>query len=299
MINIQELLTEQDIPFWLSGENCTRGWTNVQCPFCDDKLNHLGINNNTGIFHCWKCGETDTLSYLLTELLEISFKQAKQIIKRHRTDYIEAVKDKRPFKRDFKNILPKEAIKEIPDEHYQYLIDRRFSPRQLAEKYDLYFCEMYGKYKMRIIIPIKIDDQIVHFTSLSVANADLRYKACENEDAIIDRQNLLYDIDSIQDRTVLIVEGPTDKWRLGDNTVASLTTSFSQAQIKMLVHRVDAAYIMFDSKKKDSNAPRQAEKLANNLAPLIKSVDILYLDEGDPDDLSVEDVKNIRKSIGI
>jgi len=57
MIDIISLFENNDIEFYSSGKNNSRGWVELNCPFCgNDPSFHLGVNLSSGIFHCWICG---------------------------------------------------------------------------------------------------------------------------------------------------------------------------------------------------------------------------------------------------
>jgi len=77
-MDIIELLEEHDIQFWRTGKNVSRGWVGLQCPFCDDDSNHLGIHKKSLRCRCWKCGGHKLINTLM-EVLSIPFKEAKKI----------------------------------------------------------------------------------------------------------------------------------------------------------------------------------------------------------------------------
>jgi len=299
MYDLEKLFDDHDIEYWAKGKNVSKGWTNIQCPFCNDKSNHLGVNINTGTYNCWKCSATGELSFLISELLSIEEYKSKKLIKKYREDFVEAKKERRVIS-NTELILPKEATNILPDKHRQYLIGRGFDPDYIQKKYGIMACDILGDYKFRIIIPIFFKGKLVNFAAKAIDDsANLKIKNCPNEKVIIQRDSLLYNIDNIKNRKAIIVEGFTDVWKMGDCTIATMGTKFTNAQIQLLSVYCSEAYILYDSKEKDVQAPIQAEKLAHSLYSLIKKVEILELPHGDPGDLTYSEVENIKKEIGI
>jgi DNA primase len=105
----------------------------------------------------------------------------------------------------------------------------------------------------------------------------------------------LYNIDTVKD-TAIIVEGVTDVWRIGQGCVATMGLEYTTEQIKLLVDRgVKQAFVMFDS---ESFAIRKARKLANSLSIFMES-ETIELSDGDPGELTINQVQEIRGEIGI
>jgi len=299
MYDLERLFDDHDIEYWAKGKNVSKGWTNIQCPFCNDKSNHLGVNINTGIYSCWKCSSSGELSFLISELLSIEEYKSKKLIKKYREDFIEVKKEKRVIS-NTELILPKEATNILPEKHRKYLIERGFDPDYIQKKYGIMACDILGDYKFRIIIPIFFKGKLVNFAAKAIDDsANLKIKNCPNEKVVIQRDSLLYNIDNIKNRKAIIVEGFTDVWKMGDCAVATMGTKFTNAQIQLLSSVCDSVFIMFDSKSKDENAPIQAEKIAHKLYGLIKHVEIVFLPEGDPGDLTDKQAKQIKKELGI
>ena len=298
MIDILNLFIDNSVKHWLKGKNCTEGWVNVQCPLprCGDSSNHLGINLSSGGYHCWHCGSSGTIYDILPTILGCNQRQANKIIHEYETEY-ETHRKKQPRRSSaFRDIIPHESTDTLPDMHRRYLISRRFSPELIKLKYKIRACNILGKFKFRIIIPVIQNGVIVQFTGLGVADQEPHYKHCPNELALADMKSCLYNIDTVKD-TALIVEGALDAWRIGDGAVATFGTTFTDAQVNILAKRVDRAFVLFDSVAKDPRAPAMAEKLANQLSAHIPQVEVLYLEEGDPCDMTDTEVQSLRKEI--
>lgn len=62
-------------------------------------------------------------------------------------------------------------------------------------------------------------------------------------------------------------------------------------------HKTKGHTLLFDSAKKDKDAPVLAEELGSRLYGLVKKVEVLYLEDGDPDDMTEKEVLQLRKEI--
>lgn len=296
MIDLKQLFEDYNIDYWDKGKNCTPNHINIRCIYCGDKSNHLGINIYTGNAICWKCGGHGKIHDVLSDLLEINLRQSKIIIGKYKTDLIINT-DKKEKTIPDELELPKDAKSILPRMHREYLIGRGFDPDELQKKYKLLACDFFGPYKFRLIIPIFFKHRLVNFAGISVAGASLKVLNCPKEKAIIQRDSLVYNFDNIQNRKAIIVEGFVDCWKMGDSCIATLGTKFTAAQINLISKACDETYIMYDSESKDPDAPTQAEKLANQLSGLIKKVEVVYLDKGDPGDLSLAEAKRIKADL--
>jgi hypothetical protein len=192
MFNVREYLEDRGIPFRTEGKNIAAGWIGIECPFCGDSSNHLGIKE-TG-FNCWRCGTKGHIAKLISMLESCNLYQAYGIVKTF--DSATALTD---LKRDIRkrlgdNILPVEASKDFPDVHLNYLLNRGFDPTELITKYNLLACYTTGSYKFRVIIPVIENGHIVNFTAMAVSGQQPKYIHCSNEKSIIPMKECLYNI---------------------------------------------------------------------------------------------------------
>lgn len=103
--DVLSYLDDMGIEYSTGGDNVSSGWVGIQCPFCSDHKNHLGINLNHKNFSCWICNERGDVVKLIQELEGISFIKAKQRVE----EYQNAARGlpERPRNRFFSQILPK------------------------------------------------------------------------------------------------------------------------------------------------------------------------------------------------
>lgn len=303
MFDAQRFLEDEFIEYHTSGKNVQKGWIGIKCPFCLDTSNHCGINPEWETFKCWICKESGYVVKLVRQIRACSWEEAKTLTARYTSDndvrmplYLNG--DNNSPKTVTCTFLPTETLKHFPEPHREYLISRNFDPDKLIRKYELKATGPFGDYRMRIIIPILVKSKLVSFTARDITdNAEIRYKDCEIDKSVIPVKNCLYNIDRVRTRKVLIVEGATDVWRIGDGAVATMTTEFTERQVLLLSELgVETVFTMFDA---GYEAQKRAKELLAMLPPKIRNRENIALSEGDPAELSEEDVKYLRKDIGL
>lgn len=298
MYDVLTLLNNENISYITSGKNVTAGWAELRCiyPTCHDPSKHLGINLQTGWFHCWSCSNKGDFIKFIMMVRHVGVGKAKEIAETltyGRTIGGPLAKRKGYISPD--SLLPKECCPKLPKTHSEYLIDRGLDPKRLVKDYKILACDHRGEFPFRIIIPIFVNGTIVSFTSRDVTGQQRdRYKSLSVDKSIIPAKDCLYNIDNIANRA-LIVEGPFDVFKLGGETIATLGTGFTKAQVRSLIEKeLDQVYILYDV-----GADKQAKDLAYTIAPYIKEVEILTLDHGDPGEMTEKEVKKLKRMINM
>lgn len=304
--DIKTYLDHHHIRYWETGKNVSYGWIAIQCPWCDDHLNHLGINLNSKSINCFRCTVSGTVIKLVMKFDNIGFDTACQIIKNYSSfsqlshkNYSELLAEREKLDQEALRKPKLDIIehykfkKEMQKFHRDFLISRRYDPDDL-KIYDLYFGRPIGDFALRIIIPISFQKQVVSFVARdATGKSNVPYVNCPNKIAHMDIKDTLYGIDSCKNDTVLVVEGILDKWRIGDDTVATYGDKYTSAQVELL-RNYRRIFVLFDTEK---NAQENAQNLCNDLNGFVSEVIRLELDRGDPDDLDENDVKHFRKQI--
>ena len=288
LFDIKSYLKDRGIKISDGGKNVSSRYIGIKCMWCGDKSDHLGVDINTKIFKCWRCSRTGPASLIVMSIEKCSFTRAESIMKEY-IDLRLAKGIQKERKTNYLYSLPKEATKEFPSIHLDYLKGRNFIPEVIIPKYDLYSCYNLGDYKFRIIIPVIMEGKIVGFTSRDVTNKmPDRYKTSAPSDKWV------YNIDNCKSE-VIIVEGPTDVWRLGDNTICILGSSFSDFQLMTIKNAgIRMAYILFDA---EEEAQRRAWNMGVDLDMIGIDSTILSLDKGDPGEMSQDDANKIKREI--
>lgn len=290
--DIFQYLDTKTIPYLESGKNISSGrWIGINCPFCDDPSNHLGINLQSKNFSCFKCGMKGNIILLIQEISQVPIQKAFQIFYQFQDKSLSYL-DKEEIPTNYGMSLPKGCSKNFAGIFTNYLLSRNFNPQELIKEYDLYCCHTIGDFKFRIIAPVYYQYELITYTGRDVTgNAKSKYLHCSNEESIIPIKNTLYNIDSIKDKAI-IVEGITDVWKLGKGSIATFGTQHTKKQLALL-SGIDKVYILFDAE-----ASKEAENLANNLLCITKKVDVLYLEKGDPADMFPLEALKLKKKLG-
>lgn len=294
-------LKERGIDYLVEGKNVSNGWIEVQCPFCgDDPSMHLGISPERRI-HCWRCGVTGDIKKYIKQVEDCSWNDASKIVRKFLDETIQyyPIENKASEKRS-KTELPKN-LENLSEVHYRYLENRNFDPIIIERKYKL---KALGRsvrnedklFQYRIIIPIVMGGTIVNFVARDfTGKRSPKYVNQENKKAMLPTKNCLYNIDSVRD-IILIVEGVTDVWRMGNGAVATMGTGFTTRQINQIIKRQPKkCFVMFDP---EPNAQQQAEKLSHVLSNFMVTT-ILELDTDDPANLTQKEADSICKEIGL
>jgi hypothetical protein len=295
--DIKSYLSDRNIDYKTGGENVSSGWINISCllPGCSDHKEHLGINLKTLFYSCWLCRQKGHAIRLVQIIEKCSERQAWQIVKPYITDFDGSIWEEEKTRLDIQTMsFPIGIEKEFPKPHIDYLLSRGFDPYPLIEKYKLKACWTAGNYRFRIIVPIFYQHQFVSFTAMDILRQDDRpkYKDCPINESIIPVKNCLYNIDSVQDRTI-IFEGITGVWRWGDGAIASFTSFLTQEQILMLAKKkIKKVFILFDP-----DATEKGEKMAYQLSAIIPSVEQIKWKTGDPKDMSPEIMAELKKNL--
>jgi len=183
----------------------------------------------------------------------------------------------------------------------RYLTSRGYDPDEITARFAVRSTNINSEvkhddriisFKHRIFIPFIMNNEIVSYTCRSVNDKiKPKYKHAPNELSIVPPASTIYNYDSIQaGGKVIIVEGPTDVWRLGNESVSIQGVTYTKEQIAFLFRKdIQKAVVLFDE-----NAMDKAERLANALHLKIPDVSYTSLKCGDPGELSVQEAESLK-----
>lgn len=285
-VDVESLFIKEGIDYRSGGKNISAGWLGVNCPFCGEQNNHCGVNLDSKRYSCWVCSQSGTIVKLVGVLLRIDYGKANRIIDDYRGFHYEA-----PVRELSPEVIMPSNLSKLSDIGRRYLKVRGFNSLETADKYQLQETGMFSYLKVkeqswdfrwRIIIPIIMDREIVTYTGRDFTNKqDPRYRNAPIEAGTILTSECVYNIDTVTDRA-LILEGPTDVWKMGNETIATLGVKFSHAQInRILKKNLKKCVILFDS-----GAEESARLLADALNPYIENLGVFIMEDGnDPGSL--------------
>jgi DNA primase len=302
MIDFIHLLKDKDIPYKLEVEN----WIQIHCPICRHEGSRGykgGINLIGGYYHCWACNGT-SIEKVFSELLQVSFYEAKKILQDYETDTVIRSKLNRKVSKGKSIELPGVEI-ENKDMAYSYLSKRNFNPIYIIQNYRITYGSILGDYSFRIIIPIYHKNILVSFQARSIYSKEkckeldiLRYKNYPIELGLVNIKHILYNLDNCNDDWLVVVEGVFDCWRLGPkNIAATMGTSMSDQQINLLSKRFRKVIFLFDNEKP---AQLRAKKYGEQLSALGVEVEIFNPEfEHDPGDYTETETKQVKEWLGL
>jgi len=141
--------------------------------------------------------------------------------------------------------------------------------------------------------------KVVNFVAIDTTGlSDRPYLTLPVEKSVVPKPGLVYGIDiAAQYRKVFFVEGVTDKWRMGFDTMALLGKRYYPQQLT----RIRAA---FPDRKTtmvvclDADATTEGKKFASQLADIYDDVKHVTIEGGDnakdPDQFSDEQIAEIK-----
>ena len=290
--DIIRYLEDRDIEISYGGDNVSEGWIGVKCIFCEDHANHLGIRLDSKNYSCWLGGCKGDIIALIQELEHVGFGAARYRLTEYQEDFTEDKKAEK-IKRSYSSLLPK---------HFQS-IERGKEPEAVKQyfkrrNFDLSLCQQYrlgyvahGEYKLRLIAPVYLDRKLVSFQAIDVTGkAGVPYIDCPEDRAKTINKELLYGIDNVREQ-VIIVEGITDKWRMGTDSVALFGKNYTQEQLTLLYNKAKGKRIKVVL---DADAKIKSLTFVKQLCHVFNDVELYYLDEGDPDSLIQEEIDRIK-----
>ena len=183
--------------------------------------------------------------------------------------------------------------------HHKYLKDRNLDPLLMEATWGLKGTRyLSGGWNWRIIAPIhNINGRVIAYTGRTLSTEiKPRWKMTPKVNMRDDPKKLIYGIEKANvKRGVLIVEGPSDVWRMGPGAVGLLGIDWSVEQAGIL-RQFKRRFVLFDP---GFTSQKQAHKLACWLAPLSGETEILSGFSSDPGDLPQDEANNIMRELGL
>ena len=283
-MNITEVLDELGIEHRGAGEakDVRAGWVGIACPFCGRGEFSLGVF--PGVV-CWRCGK----HRLGDSLAEASGRPLHEVLRL--LGGVERDREEEPERRG-KLVLPK-GVGLLQKMHRRYLESRGFNSDEIEDVWQVQGISIAERLSWRLWLPIRDrTGKLVSCTTRSLLDCkDRRYIGAKPEEEIESPKRLLYG-EHLAGHGIVIVEGPTDAWRIGPGAVATLGVAWTDAQmVAMLRHPVRA--VLFDS---EPEAQRRARRLCDQLAVHPGRTARLELETGsDPGDADQAEIDQIRR----
>lgn len=281
--------------------HCRPGWVNIECPFCAGNPGyHLGFPLDGNIFVCWRCG-THSKIETISELANVSNKQAFNIIKQYTgKDY--TISNIKPLVNlNKKRFLFPNNTKPLIGVHKKYLRNRGFDPDFIQNHWEVLGTGPLSimdkiDYKWRLVIPITWQGRVVSFQTRDITKRHpVKYISCPKNREIVPHKHILYGNEKNWEifRVGICVEGVTDVWKLGDFAFALFGIKYTKEQMRLIAKKFDKVCILFDD---DPQAQKQAQILKAQLE--LRGLDIFIQKiDNDPGSLSPAQATKLIKSI--
>jgi hypothetical protein len=296
-MDIIRLYNDFNLEYSTEGHRHNRpGWVNCTCPFCTGNPGfHLGWNIRDEYYCCWRCGWHSTVK-TLSELLNLDWVYISDLIKKYGINR-SIINQKIIEKKEFEFPTGMDNLQPL---HKKYLKLRGFDPDEIIEKWKIQGIGIFGKlgslnYKFRIVIPFFWNSEIVSFDSRDVTGKAInKYQACPAEYEIVSHKKILYGNQEKWNTDLgICVEGPTDVWRIGEESFATSGIQYTPEQIRVMANTFKRIAVIYDD---DPQAQVQAKKLIAELK--FRNVDAFNVEiKGDPGGMTNKEVKELLQKI--
>jgi 5S rRNA maturation endonuclease (ribonuclease M5) len=229
----------------------------ARCILCGDskknpskKRFHLDWNNGEIKYHCFNCERAGGFVRLYSEVMAVSFEDAKKIIYSYDPERIKSELGPKPLKKVRKDIgltifddVLKECltINDMPDGimegGYLSALANFIKERMVTTPV---FVAVKGRYKGRVIIPVYKDEHIIYFQGRALGNQEPKYlnPVVEKSNVILNEQN--FDTK----KHIIVTEGLLDAFMIGDQGTSMLGASLSSDFVSKLEARTEKEVII-------------------------------------------------------
>jgi len=294
IFNPQEFLDHFGKPIGSSSKWARAGWIQTACPFCSGHDGfHLGFNISREYTNCWRCG-WHSLVDAVKIMLECSFQEAQTYIRQFRTLDSPDIDLEQEAYTFTKETLELPTSTDLQPRAIKYLKKRKYNPEELSIEWDLKQTSNYGEYKYRILAPVFYKGKPVTYQCRDYTGKQTPpYKACSMSNEVMHHKHILYGMDKVRERSVILVEGIADAWRVGPGSCATFGVEYTQEQITVILKEYDEVFIWYDP---DEAGEENAEKLYYDLD--IHGIDCeIICSDKDPGDMDQDEARAMKKEL--
>ena len=283
----------------------SKGWVNVNCPFCKnppDTHCNGGFSESVPAFNCWRCGKHNWVE-ALSLIFQVSPTEAKKMALNFSAGSATPLSKKVSLGKNLK--MP--GYESFTEVEKDYLERRGFFIPEVKRKFGIRGGGIAGEWSYRILIPIFYNGRLVSWTGRSILPKDIldqdkipRYKNLSVEKSEINPKDIFFNLDNSRNDSVILVEGPFDVLKMGNDTICSLGTSVTSAQKLLLLKRYKKVFIAFDNEPAAQEKGRVLGKDLNSLGLDVEVVNVCedYC-KNDPGELVKKEVVEIKKELGL
>lgn len=280
-----DLLDHLSIRYSTTSGHGREGWLQIDCPFCGSNTGkwHMGINEAGGYSNCWRCGYHSVVE----TLCEATNRETREILAL--LTNIQKTIPKAAEKKTGKLVIPKN-VENMKPPHRRYLKGRGYDPDTIVNLWGVRGISISSRLSWRLWIPITYQHEVVSWTTRTIGQNKSRYISADTQEEAINHKHLLYGEDMAH-HAIIIVEGPTDVWRIGPGAVALLGLIWSSKQIQRM-KQYPVRVVCFDN---EHLGRRAARKLSNILSVFPGETYEVTLSGTDPASSPDKEIRELQK----
>jgi len=286
-MDLKQLLTEHGVRFVEGGSHrhVRDGWLGLDCPWCGDvEKYHLGVHLGSLRATCWRCGRQD-LREALALILRLPAGKINALVRdipRSPRAAFRAVSGRG-------RLRTPGGLGPLSEQHQGWLRRRGLDPPQMGTLWGLRGIGLSATLGWRIWVPVHLDGEVVSWTTRTIGNQASRWIHARPDEEVWPIKSLLYGWDYVRN-SCIVVEGPSDVWRIGPGAVALFGVVSTASQIRLL-SSVPRRVICFDN---EPVAQRTARRLAEQLQAFPGETLVVELSSADPGEASNEEMAELR-----
>lgn len=285
-LKLAELLDKFSVPYKQQGEHhhATSGRLQIDCPYCSSNTDkfRMGIATDLSRSNCWTCGIKNPLN-VIADLLHQPYSVVKGLVSELELERIERL----PIQG--KLTLPK-GITKLIDPHIRYLHGRGFDVDELTRLWVVKGIGLSFSHPWCIFIPIYFQGEVVSWTTRSISDNGGRYVNAKPTEEAVPLKGLIYGEDYLRS-TCIVVEGPTDVWRVGPGAVCTFGIVYTSSQV-FRISKYPVRVLAFDA---EEQAQKKARELCNALSVYPGKTYQVVIDSKDPGEATRKEIKRLRR----
>lgn len=289
-----------DIKKWLEKEGFDFEFVNERnvswpCPWCNKGKGHFTVSiTEKEVFNCYHCNAAGDYVELIMKLKGISYKDAYDIVNDFFME-VQTFEPKEEPKHESVGIsLPSRSSWTARTR--QYMESRGWSRAEM-DYFGLYPTSEWP-YKGRIVLPVYEEGNPVFFQARTTVDAKPKYRSPKGSE----KSFWLWNIDSIEDRTVVLAEGVFSAFNIlkaGYSSVAVFGKTVSAIQAKKLLTKgIKEIFIFFDPDTVflKFKGGFHLDILSMKLSRIFPKVWFVETENGDPGDMSLPSIKKAMEN---
>lgn len=287
MATVKEFLEEHKVAHSTTHHHSRAGWIQIQtCPFCHSNNYHLGVTTDGRRCSCWKCG-----SHPVAKALQLVSNASWSQIKALTPDYDEVAP-----KREYGGYKEPLGVVDLLPPDRDYLAGRGLDPDKMVELWGVKSIHPAAGIPQGVFIPITHKGVKVSWT-IRFRNplGKQRYKTATDDCRSMSEKELVFGADRGNQRSIVVVEGPFDLFKVGIGGGCIFGLQYSMAQVKILA-QFHFRVICFDN---SADAQRRATLLSSELSAYPGLTVQVCLQADDPGSASEAEIRELRELAGI